>query len=274
MIPAFNSQMPPDVDAIREWLSRLRSQQGLAQAQSTIINLTHRFPDEVGLQTLRDWYDPVWWQPIEFGAVRLERRNPDHFEFLWSLVLQKKDFVHQLKHLPPSLTPRDLMLILTNEAKAIIPESRSITWVIYRGDQPIGLSMFVNINFKNRTAEQIMGILPEFDSSFLVADAYFSSLSFAFNTLGLNKVQGLIYDTNESAATLQQRFGFQREGVIRQAVWSESDQRYLDLIQISLLHEEFLAGRFIQRYIGREARGDFLTTRRHWPRSTSEKFRG
>lgn len=273
MMAEFNSQVPPDVDAVREWLGRLRSQQGLVQAQTTIVNLTRQFPGDLGLQALRDWYDPVWWQPIEFGAIRLERRSPEHFEFLWSLVLQK-DFVYQLKHLPPQLTPRDLMLILTNEANAIIPESRSITWVIFKDQQPIGLSMFVNINFKNRTAEQIMGILPGHDTSFLVADGYFSSLSFAYNTLGLNKVQGLIYDTNETVATLQQRFGFQREGVLRQAVWSESDQRYLDLIQISLLHEEFMTNRFIQRYIGREKRSPLLMNRQHWPRATSEKFRG
>ena len=178
----------------------------------------------------------------------------------------QKDFAHQLKHLPPGLTPRDLMLILTNESTAIIPESRAITWVIFQGDVPIGLSMFVNINFKNRTAEQIMGILPGYDTSFLVADAYFSSLLFAYNCLGLNKVQGLIYDSNESAATLQQRFGFQREGRLRQAVWHEASERYLDLIQISLLHEEFLVNRFIQRYIGREQRLPFLMHRRLWPR--------
>jgi RimJ/RimL family protein N-acetyltransferase len=272
MIPDFNSQVPPQADAIQEWLSRLRAQQGLAKAQETLVHLTRKFPDHTGLQALRDWHDPVWWKPIEFGAIRMERRGPEHFEFLWSLVLQK-DFAHQLKHLPPGLTPRDLMLVLSNESMAIIPESRSITWVIFKGDLPIGISMFVNINFKNRTAEQIMGIMPGYDTSFLVADAYFSSLLFAYNCLGLNKVQGLIYDSNESAATLQQRFGFQREGRWRQAVWNEELQRYQDLIQISLLHEEFAVNRFIQRYIGREERSAFLMCRHEWPRSTGDRSR-
>lgn len=273
MTPDFNSQVPPQIDAVQDWLARLRAQQGLLQAQSTIMNLTRKFPGNTALQSLCDWHDPAWWRPIEFGAIRMERRGPDHFEFLWSLVLQKK-FAHQLKHLPPGLTPRDLLQILTNESTAIIPESRSITWVIFKDQQPIGISMFVNINFKNRTAEQIMGILPGYDTSFLVADAYFSSLSFAYNTLGLNKVQGLIYDTNESAATLQQRFGFQREGVLRQSVWSEEEQRYLDLIQISLLYDEFIVNRFIQRYIGRETRDDFLMQRKMWPRSTGDRSPG
>ena len=272
MTPEFNSQLPPQADAVQEWLARLRSQQGLAKAQETIFYLMRKFPDQLGLQVLRDWHDPVWWKPIEFGAIRLERRGPEHFEFLWSLVLQK-EFAHQLKHLPPGLTPSDLMLVLSNESTAIIPESRAITWVIFKGEQPIGMSMFVNINFKNRTAEQIMGIMPGYDTSFLVADAYFSSLLVAYNCLGLNKVQGLIYDSNESAATLQQRFGFQREGRLRQAVWHEESQRYLDLIQISLLHEEFLVNRFIQRYIGREARNPFLMRRQEWPRSTGDRHR-
>jgi len=272
MIPEFNSQVPPQLDAIQAWLSRLRSQQGLAKAQEAVIHLTRKFPNSSGLQSLRDWHEPVWWEPIEFGAIRMERRGPKHFEFLWSLVLQK-DFVRKLKNLPADLTPKDLMFVLTNESTAIIPESRSITWIIFKDMQPIGISMFVNINFTNRTAEQIMGIMPGYDNSFSVADAYFSSLLFAYNCLGLNKVQGMIYDNNESAATLQQRFGFQREGYLRQGVWNDEEQRYKDLILISLLYEEFAINRFIQRYIGREERSAFLMHRQLWPRSTGSRFR-
>ena len=266
----FNTQIPPQADDISDWLGRLRAQHGLAKAQEAILNLTRRFPDSHPLQRLRDWHDAVWWQPFTFGAVRFERRGPEHFEFLWSLVLQK-DFAHQLKHLPPRLTPSDLMTILSRESASIIPEHRSITWVVFKGDQPIGISMFVNINFKNRTAEQIMGIMPGYDTSFLVADAYFSSLLFAYNCLGMNKVQGLIYESNESAALLQQRFGFQREGCLRQALWHEDSESYLDLIQISMLHEEFLVNRFIQRYIGREQRPAFLMQRQSWPRATGDR---
>jgi RimJ/RimL family protein N-acetyltransferase len=138
--------------------------------------------------------------------------------------------------------------------------------VVFHGQTPIGLSMFVNINFHNRSAEQIMGILPAYMSSFLVADAYCASLSFAYNSLGMHKVQGVIYESNVQVALLQERFGFRREGHLRSTVWSDVRQAYEDVVQIALLDEEFDRNRVLQRYISRQARDPFLGVRRLWPR--------
>jgi RimJ/RimL family protein N-acetyltransferase len=134
--------------------------------------------------------------------------------------------------------------------------------------------MFVNVNFQNRVAEQIMGILPGHDTAFAVGDAYLASLSFAFNTLGLNKVQGMIYRSNAVVAELQERFGFRREGVLSQAVWIDEEQRYEDLIQIALLREEFDRNRVTQRYISRQRRSPFLMERNEWPRKPLASLQG
>lgn len=263
--PEFQSLSPPELPHVEQWLARLRLKQGVAEARRAILALARRHPQESGLQELLQWHDASWWQDITFGDIRLERRGAKHFEFLWSVVLNRA-FAANLKQIPNDLTPRDLLHVLSQDEIALIPRNRSIHWVVYQGDTPIGLSMFVNIHFKNRTAEQIMGILPGFDNSFNVADAYFSSLLFAYNTLGLNKVQGVIYSSNAKTAVLQERFGFQREGVLREAVWDEEQQRYEDLIQISLLRSEFDVNRFIQRYIGRYPRMPWLMQRQDWPR--------
>ena len=266
MNPSFETTVAPDMPQVREWLARLRIQKGLAQAREALHMVHHHHPTNAGIQELVDWHHPQWWQPINFGNIRLERRCPDHFDFVWQIVLDRA-FSNKLKHIPQELTPRDLLQALTQDNIALLPDSRSIQWVIFKGNQPIGLSMFVNINFRNRTAEQIMGIMAPYDPSFLVGDAYCSSLLFAFNCLGLNKVQGLIYDHNSDVAEQQQRLGFQREGLMRQAVWNEDTHRYDDLLQIGLLHENFISNRVLQRHIRRQSHDDFIRLRRDWPRN-------
>lgn len=272
MIPDYQTMSPPELPQVGSWLERLRVHHGLEEARRALFALVKRYPEEAGLQELLAWHDPMWWSPIEFGGLRLERRGPQHFDFVWSVMLDR-DFSANLKQIPPDLTPRDLLHVLTQDLSGLIPQHRAIHWVVFLGDQPIGLSMFVNIHFKNRTAEQIMGLLPGFDNSFNVGDAYCASLLFAYNTLGLNKVQGMIYGANAKTALLQERLGFQREGVLRQAVWDPEQDRYEDLIQISLLRSEFERNRVLQRFIGRETRPELLMQRREWPRFPLQESR-
>jgi RimJ/RimL family protein N-acetyltransferase len=265
MIATFDTQPPPDIPEVSDWLERVRRDQGLAAAQEAVFRLARRYPDQAELQALALWHRPQWWQPLEFGAIRLERRSPEHFDFVWSVLLDR-DFSRRLKHVPQAFTPRDLLHVLTRDHAGLIPERRAVQWIVFRDGQPIGLSMFVNVNFQNRVAEQIMGILPGHDTAFAVGDAYLASLSFAFNTLGLNKVQGMIYRSNIAVAELQERFGFRREGELKQAVWIEEEQRYEDIIQIALLREEFDRNRVTQRYVSRQRRSAFLMERNDWPR--------
>lgn len=265
MTPNFQTAVPPDLPQVIAWVDRLRLQQGLDVARQACLNLLHRHPDEPLLAELVQWHQGDWWRPLTSGSVRLERRGPEHFDFVWALVMDT-EFSQKLKHIPSELTPRDLLEVLTQDQMALLPQSRSIQWVVFHDDTPIGLSMFVNINFRNRSAEQILGILPAHDHSFWVGDAYSASLSFAFNSLGLTKVQGLIYRSNQAVAQLQERLGFVREGVLRSAVWSEKAQTYEDLVQIALLQSEFDRNRVLQRLVKRQPKNSFLQTRCTWPR--------
>ena len=272
MTVAIQTSVPPDIAQLGEWLARLRLHQGVDAARQALHQVHQRFVDHKQLAELMQWHDAQWWQSRQFGQIRLERRGPEHFDFVWSVLLDR-DFSSRLKYIPAGLTPRDLLQILNQDQTALLPESRGIQWVLFHGDQPVGLSMFVNINFRNRCAEQIMGILPGYDRSFLVADAYFASLCFAYNSLGMNRVQGLIYRGNQEVALLQERMGFQREGVLRSAIWHEETERFEDLVQIALLREEFDRNRFIQRYISRYQRDPFLLKRLVWPRHPLQAVR-
>lgn len=265
MSEAFETTVAPDMPQVRDWLARLRLQKGLDAARQALHMLRQRHPGHAGVQELVDWHDAQWWQPLSFGGIRLERRAPEHFEFVWSVVLNR-EFSAKLKHIPEALTARDLLHILTQDHTALLPDSRSIQWVVFKGDQPIGLAMFVNINFRNRTAEHIMGLLPGHDISVLVGDAYCATLMFAFNCLGMNKALGLVYRSNHEVAEQQERLGFVREGLLSQAVWNETAQGYEDLLQIALLREDFASNRVLQGIRRRRPHHAFFEQQREWPR--------
>jgi RimJ/RimL family protein N-acetyltransferase len=265
MSEAFETTVAPDMPQVRDWLARLRLQQGLDAARQALHMLRLRHPGHAGVQELLDWHDAQWWQPLEFGGIRLERRAPEHFEFVWSVVLNR-DFSAKLKHIPEHLTARDLLHILTQDHTALLPDSRSIQWVVFKGDQPIGLAMFANINFRNRTAEQIMGLLPGHDISVLVGDVYCATLMFAFHCLGLNKAVGLIYGSNQEVAEQQERLGFEREGLLRQAVWNDAQLSYEDLLQIALTREKFEHNRVLQGIRRRRPHDALFERQREWPR--------
>jgi len=273
MMLDIQTAAPPDLPQVMTWLDRVRLQQGLDVARQASQALLRRHPDQPLLEELAQWHHADWWRPLTVGAIRLERRCPDHFDFVWSLVIDA-EFSRKLKHIPPEMNPRDLLEVLTQDQMALLPQSRSIQWVVFQGDTPIGLSMLVNINFRNRSAEQIMGILPAHDHSSLVGDAYCASLAFAFNCLGLNKVQGLVYNSNQAVAQQQERLGFVREGVLRSAVWSEDAQAYEDLVQISLLQSEFDRNRVLQGFMKRRSADPFLLHRNEWPRHPLRAPRG
>lgn len=266
MILDIKTHMAPDVKEVVGWTARLRQQESVAAARGLLMRLVKQFPHNSQLIELLEWHRPEWWQDQHFASIRLVRRTPAHFDFVWSVILDE-EFSSKLKHIPPGVSPKDVLRMLNHDQAALVPESRGIQWVIYKGDVPIGLSMFVNVNFQNRSAEQIMGILPQYDHTFDVSSAYCASLSWAFNSLGLNKVYGLIYGDNVYAATLQERLGFRREGHFKQDVWLDHAQSYVDMVQIGLLQTEFDSHPRLQRLVQRGERSPWLQERRQWPRA-------
>ncbi len=270
MTLSITTRLAPEPIELVGWLRHLRSQKGVKAAREALISLVRRQPGHAAISELSDWHDEVWWQPVVFGGMTLERQTSEHFDFVWTIVLDR-DFSSKLKQLPESLTPKDLLEKLTTDEQSLIPETNAIHWVVYRRGVPAGLAMLVNINFRYRIAELIMGMLPGHDRSMSVADAYCASLLFAFNCLGMNKVQSRVLTSNPHAARLQSRLGFAEEARLRQEIWAESGERYEDLVVFSILREEFLLNPTIQRHARRrhDAR---LDTYREWPRQPLKQF--
>ena len=90
MIQNIRTSVAPDSVQVAAWASRLRMQKNVAAAREMLFHLKGKFPDDDVIASLMEWHRPEWWQDLSFGGIRLVRRTPEHFEFVWSVILNEE----------------------------------------------------------------------------------------------------------------------------------------------------------------------------------------
>lgn len=104
--------------------------------------------------------------------------------------------------------------------------------------KPAGLIGLRGINWRARSAEFWIYIGDGSATGKGVAhEASRMLLSFAFRTIGLNRIYLYVDVTNERAIRLYKKLGLKQEGVCRQAAFAEG--MFLDRILFAILAEEF-----------------------------------
>lgn len=113
--------------------------------------------------------------------------------------------------------------------------------ILTRADkQMIGNCGLHRIDLKNRSA--VFGIFigdKNYWGKGYGTDATRTMLKFAFEELGLNRVELWVYDFNTRAIRAYEKVGFQRDGVRRQGLYREGT--FHDEILMCILRDEWLA---------------------------------
>ncbi|WP_094096376.1 GNAT family N-acetyltransferase [Paenibacillus physcomitrellae] len=68
-------------------------------------------------------------------------------------------------------------------------------------------------------------------------EALLTMFEFGFCTMGLNRIEALLYPVNYASIRLLQKLGFQREGMLRE--YQQAGDRFVDLDMYSLLRREW-----------------------------------
>ncbi len=106
----------------------------------------------------------------------------------------------------------------------------------------IGISMLKDINMINRVAEFAIYIGDEnYRGKGYSYEATLETLNFAFNQLGLNRIFLKVLQENDAAIKLYLKAGFQKEGVLRKAVFKNNE--YKDEFIMSILEAEYQDGK-------------------------------
>lgn len=107
-----------------------------------------------------------------------------------------------------------------------------------KNNNPIGAVYLLGIDWISRSGEFAIWIGDVSSQNRGVGTfATRHMLSHAFNDLGLNRIHLTALTDNQAAIKLYKKFGFQTEGLLRQATYKNG--RFCDMIQMSLLASEF-----------------------------------
>lgn len=113
------------------------------------------------------------------------------------------------------------------------------TIVLKENDLPVGMVNLVSIDWQNRSAKHGIKLHPACPKGKGIAtDAVMTLMGYAFEEMGLHRVETTRIEYNEASRKLYEKCGWKVEGVKREAVYRGG--KYHDLVVISALKEDYL----------------------------------
>lgn len=121
-------------------------------------------------------------------------------------------------------------------------DEKEIPWVIVDQEsyEVIGLFRLHKLHMWHKKAELGAIIHPDFQKSGVMTEVLECILYYAFYELKLNRIVGDIFSGNEASRRLLHKFGFTREGILRQTDFDGT--HYHDTEVFSLLISEYEMG--------------------------------
>lgn len=145
-----------------------------------------------------------------YFKIELKRLTENELELLMNWRIQEN--ITQYLFTNPQIT-------LEGQKKwfeKIKNDNSQIRWIIYVNDIPVGSIYLVDIDYNNKRCELGWFIADKEVKSLELAMALQQNVfDYAFDTLKLNRVCGLIIDTNKKVLTLDKYCGFEEEGLLK-----------------------------------------------------------
>ena len=120
-------------------------------------------------------------------------------------------------------------------------DQKNFRFVIETSDDgPIGIATLTDIDWKNRRATHGIKLAnKERRAKGIGTDTVMAIMRYAFDELGLNRLDGSWFDTNAASKGLYTKCGWVEEGTIRQCVYKHGEFR--DLTVVGILASEYRA---------------------------------
>ena len=105
-------------------------------------------------------------------------------------------------------------------------------------DGPVGVATLTDIDWKNRRATHGIKIsTKERRTKGIGTDAVMAIMRYAFDELGLHRLDGAWFDTNIASKNLYTKCGWREEGIKREYIYKKG--KFRDLIITGILAEEY-----------------------------------
>lgn len=117
-----------------------------------------------------------------------------------------------------------------------------LSFMVYFGDDPIGICAFMNVDERNRHAELSIVIgNQDYWSKGFGTSIMEQLLTWGFNEMNLNRLYLHVFDFNERAIGLYEKVGFIKEGTKREMLYRHG--RYCDVLYYGMLRQDYLEQR-------------------------------
>lgn len=105
-------------------------------------------------------------------------------------------------------------------------------------DGAVGIATLINIDWKNRHAEHGIKLAnKERRSKGIGTDSVMAIMRYAFDELGLNRLNGSWFSNNLASKGMYMKCGWKEEGIRRQYVFKKGE--YRDLVEVGILASEY-----------------------------------
>lgn len=112
--------------------------------------------------------------------------------------------------------------------------------VLKSENKVIGATQLSNISFAHGTAGGGIWINEKYHGKGYGTEAWGARIKFAFETLGLRRLENGYFKDNISSFKMQKKFGYKNEGIRRKKFISQSTGNYEDEYITGLLKEEWI----------------------------------
>lgn len=116
---------------------------------------------------------------------------------------------------------------------------KEIPWVIIdnKNERVIGMFRFHKVNMWHRKAEMGVAIHRDYQRKGLMTELMPEILRYGFEILELNRIVGDIFADNTGSRKILEKFGFKKEGVLRQTDFD--GENFHDTVVYSMLRSEY-----------------------------------
>ncbi len=123
------------------------------------------------------------------------------------------------------------------EAQAFNEGGQRLTAFVNLQNQIVGSCGFTRLNMRHKKGEIGYWLSEPYQGRGLITRSCIKLIDFAFSELELHRIEIRILSDNEKSKGVPIRLGFQKEGVLRQAIWLNN--RYHDMEIFGLLESQW-----------------------------------
>jgi [ribosomal protein S5]-alanine N-acetyltransferase len=119
-------------------------------------------------------------------------------------------------------------------------KEKEIPWVVIKksNNEVIGMFRFHKLHLWHKKAEMGVVLHKDYQQKGVMTEVIREILPFGFYVLGLNRIVGDIFEENEGSRRLLKKFGFRKEGTLRQTDFD--GERYHNTVVYSILKDEYI----------------------------------